>query len=373
VEPERDFQKIELTKLVPSIPDDRDFLYIPLPGSLPGSIDLRPFTGRTLDQFVGSCTAESTVNACELLQQRAGVVDNLSRLFLYYNTRAIEDRVGQEGAYLRDAIRSAHYHGICDDTTWPNERTMVDIEPSEAAKTEAATQLLMRYERVFHLDDNIERPVRSKVYPKIWSALAEGLPVIIAGRIGSQFRDMRGPVGESLYRGVGSGNSYIGNHAFLIVGYTPYYLIIENSWGPLWGDKGCAAMAYAALEDAFEVWAIRGFAGHAVTPPPGITLREVKRNYLSARIVPPQPLTTNIWMGAIINGVLYVNNDGAWEPWNGETYPTFKRDVTIGDEYEVVVAEGFDLAPYSGSDVYVAYGDNPMTWTLAKICTIPAF
>jgi len=28
------------------------------------------------------------------------------------------------------------------------------------------------------------------------------------------------------------------NHAVLVVGYTPEYFIIRNSWGPDWGEDG---------------------------------------------------------------------------------------------------------------------------------------
>jgi len=33
------------------------------------------------------------------------------------------------------------------------------------------------------------------------------------------------------------------NHAVVVVGYAPEYLIIKNSWGTAWGENGFARLA----------------------------------------------------------------------------------------------------------------------------------
>jgi hypothetical protein len=43
-----------------------------------------------------------------------------------------------------------------------------------------------------------------------------------------------------------------GGHAVSIVGYTPTYFIIRNSWGPRWGHKGFAYASYEYARDAFH-------------------------------------------------------------------------------------------------------------------------
>ena len=43
-----------------------------------------------------------------------------------------------------------------------------------------------------------------------------------------------------------------GGHAVSIVGYTPTYFIIRNSWGPSWGHKGFAYASYEYATDAFH-------------------------------------------------------------------------------------------------------------------------
>lgn len=373
-----------LTNLVPSIPDNRDYLYIPPTGTWPKqpSVDLRSLTGRRLNQFVGSCTAEATVNACELLSARANVVDPLSRLFLYYNTRAIENRIGQEGAQVRNALRSALHHGICDDATWPNLRDKADVEPNDAAKAEALTQRMMRYERIYHWIEGPPLNHWRKIGIGIMSALAEGLPVVFALRLGQKFYDIKGPLERQNYSAVdASSNPYIGNHAICAVGYTgapPYGLIYENSWGIAWGENGYGFMGWGVVaSDILEAWPIRGFAGMKIRPVPGIVLRELTRTYLSVRIVPPAPVTTNIWVGAKIGDTLLLKQrDESWVPWDGVSYLPYRSNALIGDEIDVTAVndtDNVDLAQYAGADIYVAYGADPMSWTLAKVCTIPAF
>jgi hypothetical protein len=43
-----------------------------------------------------------------------------------------------------------------------------------------------------------------------------------------------------------------GGHAVSIVGYTPTYFVIRNSWGPGWGHKGFAYASYEYAADAFH-------------------------------------------------------------------------------------------------------------------------
>lgn len=369
-----------LTNLVPSIPDERDYRFPVSPGWPPqGEVDLRSYAGRRLDQFVGSCTAESTVNACELLHARASVVDPLSRLFLYYNTRAIENRIGEEGAQTRNALRSALHHGVCDDETWPNSRGMVDVEPNAAAKAEGLTQKLMRYECLYHYRWGSLAGFGYELIRAMKWALAEGLPLVYAFRVGRDFMSLSGPLGEQRYSHIDSSNPHVGNHAVCVQGYTgqtPYGFILENSWGTDWGDQGFGLLSDSViLRDTIEIWAVRGFAGQKIKPAPGIMLRECTRYHLATRIAVAEPVTTNVWVGAKMNGAWLIKTSAGWSPFNPMSEPpaAFMRDVTIADELDVVVVDGTDLRPFAGAEVHIAYGSDPLTWTRAKVVTVPKF
>jgi len=101
--------------------DSRDYIYKPdMTTPLPSSVDLRQYAGGIENQLhTGSCVANATVSALELLLEKASDFIDLSRMFLYYNIRAPYDHLNEvdEGAYLRDAFKSVNESGICTETT----------------------------------------------------------------------------------------------------------------------------------------------------------------------------------------------------------------------------------------------------------------
>src|SRR5437879_5900028 len=110
---------------LPDLPDHRDFSYsaiAPRLAALPTQVDLRKKCSPIENQGeIGACTANALVGALEFLELKDGVefVD-LSRLFVYYNERAIEGTVKQDsGAFLRDGIKSLAKQGVCPEQEWP--------------------------------------------------------------------------------------------------------------------------------------------------------------------------------------------------------------------------------------------------------------
>lgn len=261
-----------LQNISASIPDDRDFLYVKRSGPFLAQLDLKPDVFEIEDQgSVGSCTCNSSVSACEDLYKQS-----LSRLYPYWMTRnVIEDRPGQEGASLRDAIRALYHYGTPIETLWPYDVSKVNIQPPVELASEA--QKVTRYERVDHTDLNA-----------IKSALNEGLPVVIATHVGRDIYNLKGPWQTHKMRPaalgmyINSGNEWIGNHATLIIGYDdaiqnpcPSWImsgsfLVQNSWGSQYGDGGFFGYPYQAfLCDAMEAWVIRGFAD--INPPKYVT------------------------------------------------------------------------------------------------------
>src|SRR5437764_7575413 len=79
---------------VPDLPDARDYLYSApekILVSLPKKVDLRSKFPKPYDQGeLGSCTANAIGGAFEFEQRKQGLKDFMpSRLFIYYNERAI--------------------------------------------------------------------------------------------------------------------------------------------------------------------------------------------------------------------------------------------------------------------------------------------
>ncbi len=87
------------------------------------SVDLRPNCPPVQDQqSLGSCTANAVEVALwfDLLKQQSSDAGPLSRLFIYYNTRAAEGTVDSDaGASLRDTIKSVASWGAPQKVTGP--------------------------------------------------------------------------------------------------------------------------------------------------------------------------------------------------------------------------------------------------------------
>src|SRR5262249_18020845 len=73
----------------------------------------------------GSCTANAIGAAFEYGLKKQGLPDFMpSRLFIYYNERAMEGHVGiDSGAQIRDGVKSVATLGVCSEDEWPYDDT----------------------------------------------------------------------------------------------------------------------------------------------------------------------------------------------------------------------------------------------------------
>ena len=110
--------KIQRYGWIPDLPDRRDRLFA-APAetlrALPPRADLRPECPPVYDQgALGSCTAQAIAAALQFDQLKQAQRDAFtpSRLFIYYNERAIEGTTEEDaGAMLRDGIKSVARQG----------------------------------------------------------------------------------------------------------------------------------------------------------------------------------------------------------------------------------------------------------------------
>lgn len=265
-----------LNNILPSPPDSRDLIYaatIP-PLSLPRKVDLRLPNQEVENQGgIGSCTAHGVVSSLEHMCLREGATKDLSRLFLYYQTLKYENRIGQEGAYPRDAFKVAHKIGVCDEDVYEYNEALVSNEPHPEAYSEAAVQKIDRYERIplgyVHPYDITSMNINVTA---IKQALAAGYTVSIAMKVWRWFYYISGPIDlHIMFKGPTEGRfDYMGNHFINIVGYDDTLaggsFILQNSWGTGWGDGGYAAYSYSLVGDFYEAWIIHGFMGEYGLP-----------------------------------------------------------------------------------------------------------
>ena len=236
------------------LPDPRDRMYLAPRRliSLPPHVDLRPYCSPVEEQgSVGSCTGQAFAGVLEYLDRRNdGAHADVSRLFIYYNERKLENATGEDaGAYIRDGIKALKEWGACDEYLWPYEERRWSVEPSPKAYRDALKRRIKSYERVTSLYD-------------LKAALAEGLPVVFGFMVYESFDS--GEVGKTGSMSMPeAGEELRGGHAVLAVGYddATRTLIVRNSWGETWGDKGYFYMPYAYADDPVlsdDFWTVKG-------------------------------------------------------------------------------------------------------------------
>jgi C1A family cysteine protease len=239
---------------IPDLPDQRDFPYIRLAVSipqLPSKFDLRINCTPIEDQGeLGSCTACALVGNLEYIKkEKAKKIFNFSKLFLYYNERAIRHTVKEDsGASIRDGIKSLVKYGDCLEAIWPYQINKFTIKPLKAAYVNAKEYQIVSYYRI-HTMDEMKHTI-SKGYPFVFGfAVYESFEEDIVAETGIM------PMPEMEER-------MIGGHAVMGVGYDDKKktFMVRNSWGRKWGDKGYFYMPYKYISNKYlasDFWTIR--------------------------------------------------------------------------------------------------------------------
>ena len=118
----------------------REFLAIPGPTTIPDEV-LRAMHRPAIDIYAGS-----------LLALTDSLLRDLSRLFVYYNERAIEGTVGTDsGAQIRDGVKSVAKLGACFETganPWPYRIPNFTEKPPAACYSAAAKHQIVQYSSI---------------------------------------------------------------------------------------------------------------------------------------------------------------------------------------------------------------------------------
>lgn len=241
---------------VRDLPDQRDLPYVPPPAlaaALPQSTDLRAGFPAPYNQgLLGSCTANAIAGALQHLEAKEGSAAPVmpSRLFIYYNERALEGTVHSDsGAQLRDGIKTVVKDGFCPEPLWPYLVDRFEERPARRCYQLAVAERVSRYLR---LDQS---PA------SLLSCLASGYPFVFGFSVYESFQSR--PVEET---GVvpmpRAGEVLVGGHAVVACGYDlqAKRFLVRNSWGPEWGQGGYFTMPFAYLTDpglAADFWTLR--------------------------------------------------------------------------------------------------------------------
>ncbi len=256
----------------PDLPDQRDHVYAaPLPklGPLPAKVDLRKQCPKVYDQGqIGSCTANAIAGAIEFDLKKQKLADFIpSRLFIYYNERAMEHSVPSDsGAQIRDGVKSVNQLGVCPEPEWPYIATPADPntnlfppgskpaqQPTPACYKDALNHQVVSYQSV------------TRDLGQMKGCLAAGYPFVFGFTVYDAFESAT-VAKTGVLNLPTSSESVVGGHAVLCLGYDDgaQRFIVRNSWGPTWGQKGYFTMPYAYLITgnlASDFWTIRMVAG----------------------------------------------------------------------------------------------------------------
>jgi C1A family cysteine protease len=220
----------------PQLPDARDMVYAAkLTGPLPSECDLRPSMPPVYDQGqLGSCTGNAIAGAMEYERDRQGLPDFVpSRLFVYYNERALEGTVSSDsGAVIRDGIKVVNSDGVCPETLWPYDIGMFAVKPPKRCFVAAVTDKAVQYEAIQTLGD-------------LKDAIASNLSVVFGFTVYQSFESPA--VAQSGVLPMPKPHeATVGGHAVVAVGYndSKNQVIVRNSWGASWGDQGYFYMPY---------------------------------------------------------------------------------------------------------------------------------
>lgn len=240
----------------PDLPDHRDHIYVPQLGvahALPPAVDLRGECSAVEDQGqLGSCTANAAAGALEFLELKDGKsvkFADISRLFIYYNERAIEGTIDQDaGAQIRDGVKSLNKTGAAAEKLWPYVTSKFKQKPTAAAFKDAGKRKISSYGRI------------TTLYA-MKACLAAGFPFIFGFSVYELFESAQ-VAKTGILDLPASGEQLLGGHAVLCVGYddSSDRVIVRNSWGKSWGQAGYFTMPYAYISNdnlADDMWTIR--------------------------------------------------------------------------------------------------------------------
>ncbi len=199
-----------------------------------------------------SCTANAIAAAIQFDKMKQAHPETLepSRLFIYYNERAIERSIDSNcGAQIRTGIKSVAKRGVCHEHLWPYRARKFRQKPGRKCYIEAAKHPALLYHRV------------RRTLPQLKACLASGYPFIFGFTFYESFLSKK-------VRHTGRASMPVrhdkvhGGHAVLAVGYDDAQcrFIVRNSWGSEWGMRGYFTLPYDYFTNhhlSQDFWTIR--------------------------------------------------------------------------------------------------------------------
>jgi len=220
-------------------------------------IDLRDGCKAARSQgYIGSCTAFAATALFDFIRRKNSSVNWLpSPLFTYYATRLAANLENQNsGATVKEALKSTVRDGVCMERLWPYEQAKYTERPPEDAWTDAQKHQALEYLWIDDYDKNVWLNCLNDGYPfmfgmYLYNSFFDPLVNLMGGFIPEPDRENEKRVGGHCMMAVGYIKDYNGKE----------YVIVQNSWGPDWGDRGYCYLpvSYMMSNDTFDFWTIK--------------------------------------------------------------------------------------------------------------------
>ena len=244
---------VKKNAVVKSPPDARDhrLKLLNYRTRMPKSVNLRANLPYVYDQGpIGSCTANSagSMYSWVVHSQNRGLFIP-SRLFLYYNTRALQGTVSYDsGASLRATMQSLRNNGVCAETMWPYEYAKLFETPTPECYREGAERQALSYAAV---------PISLVAMKNVLRSRPFVLGILVYSSFFHPSVSKTGHVPVPNIRN----ETLLGGHAILVLGYDDRRksFLCRNSWGTSWGLRGDFYLPYQYATNrrlAFDAWVL---------------------------------------------------------------------------------------------------------------------
>ena len=274
------------TNAKPDPYDFRDLEYRPVLQPLAPSVhaDRQDAAFQVLTQEGQSCTGHAVAATINTVLTRSAQsvsasakVEPVSPYMLYRLARRYDDLSGEAdiGSQLRAAFKGWLRHGVALDREWNERAEAHKVTPLEADidldepdfLTSCRQRPLGAYYRVnaYRLDD-------------MQSAISELHAIAVSAAVHDGWAKPRFvESGRERYAVIARAAEPEpkGGHAFALVGYNEIGFLVQNSWGPEWGDHGFAILTYEDwLLSAYDAWVARpGVPNTPFARPPSSSAR----------------------------------------------------------------------------------------------------
>ena len=239
----KDWLRVKLNKYKAQALDKRDYVYQAKASELKDSVDFRQYFTNIRNQgWTNACTgfavAALTDFKMNYIRQLNG--EYTSPMFNWYYGRMLH---GEEelnsGVWLRYSLKALLDNGFVVESLMPFDGNYKKEPDIEAISHAEISKMYLQKTSYFLMEPE-----------DVTQALSDGTPVVFGLRLNSSFYGNT----DGMIKDSSPDNNY---HAMLAVGYTASHIIVRNSWGAGWGDKGYCYIPHNYFKEyAHDCWTI---------------------------------------------------------------------------------------------------------------------